>query len=414
MKQGTLITRIVVLVLAAAVMAYIGFAIWQGVSDPYQTVISYAYEMDDGVSLEGLVVREEQAIFGETALAEVLPQEGEKVAVGAPVAAVYASEAALQSHREAKSLELQLEQLNYAMRRNDTVGDVSQLDWELVDTLAQLRSGVSTGELGDLEDDGLALRSLVLKRTGDAATSAESLAAIQAAAAELEGRLARLNATAAQQTRYISVGQSGTFSGLADGYESVLTPESLENMTVQSLDKLLSGEPTPPSGAVGKLVTDSTWYFATAVNGETAKRLEVGSRYTVAFTGDFRQDVTMRLERLGTSEGGRQLAVFSSSRYLSQVTLARKESATLVFQRYTGVRVPAKALRVRDNDDGSTTLGVYTLVGRQAEFKPVEIVREGDGFYLLKGTATNRKVLRPGDVLVLSNQPLYDGKVVAK
>lgn len=121
----------------------------------------------------------------------------------------------------------------------------------------------------------------------------------------------------------------------------------------------------------------------------------------------------MRLERLGNNEGGRRVAVFSSDRYLSQVTLARLGTASLIFERFTGVRVPDQALRVRTNEDGSTTLGVYTLVGRQAEFKEVEIVREGEGFYLLRGTASNRKVLRAGDVIILSNQELYNGKVIA-
>ena len=148
------------------------------------------------------------------------------------------------------------------------------------------------------------------------------------------------------------------------------------------------------------------------VDDASAKRLEEGRRYTLAFSGDFDKEVAMRLERLGSSEGGRRLVVFSSDRYLSEVTLARQCAATLVFERFTGVRVPDKALRVRTNDDGSTTLGVYTLVGRQAEFKSVEIVREGEGFYLLRGTADNRKVLRPGDTIILSNQELYHGKVI--
>ena len=98
---------------------------------------------------------------------------------------------------------------------------------------------------------------------------------------------------------------------------------------------------------------------------------------------------------------------------MNQVTLCRFLSARLVFERFTGVRIPDKALRVKTNDDGTTTPGVYTLVGRQTEFKTVEIIREGEGFYLVRGTATDKRVLRPGDTIVLSNQELYDGKVVA-
>lgn len=412
MKQGTLVTRVIILTLFAAVLAYLGFYVWQGLSEPYQLVATYTYQMDDGLALDGIVVRQEAVIEGRYDLSEVLPQEGEKVAAGETVALVYSNASAMDDRREAKELRLQLEQLHYAMRRNDSMGDSNKLDSQLVTTLAELKTASSSGDLGGLEEQGLDLRSLVLKRTGDLTTGAQSLAALQTAAAGIEAQLKTLNASSVQLTRHVTVNQSGIFSGLADGYEGRLYPEMLDELTVGQLDQLLPGSTEHSQTAIGKLITGSTWYYAAAVDDASAKRLEEGKRYTLAFTGDFDKEVSMRLERLGSSEGGRRLAVFSSNRYLSEVTLARQCSATLIFERFTGVRVPDKALRVRTNDDGSTTLGVYVLVGRQAEFKSVEIVREGEGFYLLRGIDANRKVLRPGDTLVLSNRELYNGKVI--
>lgn len=412
MKQGTLVTRVVILTLFAAVLAYLGFTVWQGLSEPYQLVTTYTYQMDDGLALDGMVVRRETVIEGRSDLSEILPQEGEKVASGAAVALVYQNATAMQDRREAKELRLQLEQLNYAMRRNDSLGDANKLDSQLVTTLAELKTSASNGELSGLEEQGLDLRSLVLKRTGDLTTNAQSLSALQQAAAGIEARLKALNNSSGQLTRYVTVDQSGIFSGLADGYEERLYPDMLDGLTVGQLDQLLQSGTEPSQTAIGKLITGSTWYFATSVDDASAKRLEEGKKYTLAFTGDFGKEVSMKLERLGSSEGGRRMAVFSSDRYLSQVTLTRMCTATLIFERFSGVRVPNKALRVRTNDDGTTTLGVYTLVGRQAEFKSVEIVREGEDFYLLRGTATNRKVLRPGDTVILSNQELYNGKVI--
>ena len=89
MKQGTLVTRVVILTLFAAVLAYLGFYVWQGLSEPYQLVATYTYQMDDGLALDGVVVRQEAVIEGRSELSEVLPQEGEKVAKGAAVALVY-------------------------------------------------------------------------------------------------------------------------------------------------------------------------------------------------------------------------------------------------------------------------------------------------------------------------------------
>ncbi len=412
MKPGTLITRIVVLVLFAAVVVYIGATVWQGMTDPYRMVAAYAYAMDDGAALEGFVVRQEEVIGGDASLAEILPGEGEKVAAGAAVAAVYQSSQALDQHKEAQALELQLEQLQYAMRRNDNAGDAAQLDSQLVDALARLHTAASSNSLAELEETGLDLRSLVVKRTGDPTTTAESLAALQAAASGVEAQLSQLNAASAQNTRYVTVSKSGVFSGLADGYESILTPDILETVTAAQVEDLKNRKVTAPT-AVGKLITSTQWYFVTTVDDATAQRLDQGKRYTIDFTGDFDQELPMVLDRLGPLEQSEHVAVFSSRQYLSQATLARLQSATLVFHRYSGVRVPDVALRVRDNKDGTTTLGVYTLVGRQAEFKPVEIVRQGDGFYLLSPAATNRKILRPGDLIILSGQELYDGKVVA-
>lgn len=259
MKQGTVITRVVILLLFAAVLAYLGFTVWQGLSEPYQLVATYSYQMDDGLALDGVVVRREAVIEGRSDLSEVLPQEGEKVAAGATVALVYSNASAMEDRREAKELRLQLEQLNYAMRRNDSMGDSNKLDSQLVTTLAELKTASSSGELGGLEEQGLDLRSLVLKRTGDLTTNAQSLAALQAAASGIEAQLKTLNTSSVQLTRHVTVNQSGIFSGLADGLEGQLTPDVLDELTVGRLDQLLQSEITPSQTAIGKLITGSTW-----------------------------------------------------------------------------------------------------------------------------------------------------------
>ena len=184
MKQGTLVTRIVILVLLGAVLVYLGVYLWQGLSDPYQLVVTYAYEMDDDIALSGVVVRTEETIDGRSTLSEVLPQEGEKMAVGSTVAMVYQDESALNDRRRARELELELEQLRYAMGLGDSQADAKTLDAKLVDDLAALRTGASTGMLDGVEEQGMDLRDLVVKRTIQ--VGGESTATLQAAAQALE------------------------------------------------------------------------------------------------------------------------------------------------------------------------------------------------------------------------------------
>ena len=57
MKQGTLINRIVMLLLLAAVLVYLGVSAWRSFRDPYTLVLSYAYTVDDSLEATGFLVR---------------------------------------------------------------------------------------------------------------------------------------------------------------------------------------------------------------------------------------------------------------------------------------------------------------------------------------------------------------------
>ncbi len=425
MKQGTAVIRIVIFVLLAAVLVYLGVYLWQGLSDPYQLVVTYSYEMDDDVAISGVMVRAEEVIPGQAALAEVLPQEGERVAAGAAVAVIYQDESALSDRHRAKAVEQELEQLRYAMGLGDSQSDAKTLDSQLVADLAALRTAVSTGSLDELEDRGLDIRSVVVKRTVQAGN--QSGVQLQAAAAQLESELAALNAVSARTTRRVTVSHGGVFSGLADGYEALLTPETLETLTVGELDALRQRETNPPADSLGKLITDASWYFVCPMAESDARRLTEGGSVTVRFSRDWSGEVDMTVERISVPEEGRVAVILSSHKFLSATTLLRRQTVELVFDRRPGLQVPAQALRVEERtwkDDAGTehtdqTSCVYVLVGIKAERKWVNILAQGEDYYLVEPITTKKdtesqekRYLRAGDQVIVATQEIYDGMIV--
>ena len=82
MKQGTLINRIVMLLLLAAVLVYLGVSAWRSFRDPYTLVLSYAYTVDDSLEATGFLVREERVLASPGGIVDLLPEEGEKVSRG--------------------------------------------------------------------------------------------------------------------------------------------------------------------------------------------------------------------------------------------------------------------------------------------------------------------------------------------
>ena len=137
---------------------------------------------------------------------------------------------------------------------------------------------------------------------------------------------------------------------------------------------------------------------------------------------DWSGEITMTVYRVGEAENGQTAVVLSTDKYLSDTTLLRRQTVELVFGSVTGVRIPKEALRVEeqtvtDEETGEQSQvnvpAVYALVGEQAEFKPVTILLQGDGYALAEAAATGLKALRSGELVIVAAEDLYDGKVIS-
>ena len=200
---------------------------------------------------------------------------------------------------------------------------------------------------------------------------------------------------------------------MADGYESVLTPEALETMTPSALAAVT---PQSVSTTVGKLCEGNRWYFAANVNEADAAAFKEGQRLTLRMASGVDFDLPVTVMRVSAAENGKCLIVTESDQYLSYVTLLREQNAELILEEYEGLRIPKNALRVDENGES----GVYCRVGRVAYFKPVRIVYQGSDYCLvepgeLSVTAESQIALftlRANDEVIISAGELYNGKVV--
>ena len=124
MKQGTSVNRIVMLLLFAAIVIYLGGAVWKGLRDPYPTVPVYEYAVEDTVETTGYLVRREQVLNGSLGIVRLTPGEGEKVAAGATVALLYADQLSLERSDRLTLLENEVEQLTAAIEAAGKEGKV--------------------------------------------------------------------------------------------------------------------------------------------------------------------------------------------------------------------------------------------------------------------------------------------------
>lgn len=420
MKQGTLVIRITILTMFLAIAAYLGVSAWRSFNDPFSTLVTYSHTVDDAAEVTGYLVRQEEVIpGGALSIMDLRPANGEKVAAGSTVAYLYRDEAALERRRQLRTLELEREQLLYSLQSSAVGWDNARLDESIVDSILALKSSAAYGDLTGLEDQALSLKSLILRREHTSGGAAE----IQAAVTALDGQIAALRAASDLDTLPISVEHSGVFAAGADGYETLLTPAALEDLSPSGYRALTEQKPTAPTGAVGRLVTGSRWYFAATMPAETADRLVEGWAVWVRFSRDWSGEVAMTVEHISDPEEGQCAVVLSSNRSLADTILLRRQTVEIIFDSVTGIRVPKKAVRsvsvdVVDPETKEVTgqrqaTGVFVLVGAQAEFKETRILADDGDYYLLQSVDEGvRSALRAGDVVIVAAVDLYDGKVI--
>lgn len=408
MKSTSLSTKFITALLLLAVIAYFGVQGYRYVTDPETTAIVYRYRSEQAIAVRGYVVREEQVVDCAETLLELTHAEGERIGAGDTIAAVYRSAEALRATQELEALRAQKEQLEYARSAANDTETALKLDSEIRDQILSVRAAYEAGSFSALDALSDRLKTTVLKREYAYNGSEELGARLE----ELNAQIREASAASGGTTR-VTASVSGTYSAVADGYEGVLTPESLADMTPSGLAAV---SPQSVSSTVGKIVSGSKWYFAASVSEADAAKLRTGQRLTLRMASGVDFDLPVTLTRVSEAENGNCLVVTESDKYLAYVTLLREQNAEIVIDEYEGLRIPKNALRV--NGDGVS--GVYCLIGRTAYFKPVNIIYQGGEYCLVEpgrieaATESQKSLLtlRTNDEVIISAGELYNGKVV--
>lgn len=420
MKQGRPVITLVMVVFALALCVYFGSYVFDTFNDPYSTTHTYEYTHSESIQANGVLIRAEQVLQAQGGIVELQCAEGEKLGVGQTVANVYANAQAQQDSAELEVLEEEIAVLESVMGSGVGVESAARLDEDILQSVVSLRSSTAQQDFSELDEQVHDIKSHVLQRSftyGEDVTAADLKARLQ----QLRTDYKNQNNQFAGSYSRVRAKSSGTFSALVDGLETTLTPQMAMTLTPAKLEEILDTG-AGHVDAVGKLITNNRWYFAANLPQEVAETLKVGSSAVLRFSGDFDQDVEMRLDYVSQPEEEQVCAVFSTDRYLGQTTLLRFQSAELVFHRYSGLRVPKQALHMEkytttDEETGETqthqSLGVYVLIAGRAEFKRVTVVTESEDFYVVASADRSAAAaLRSGDEIIVRAVGLYDGKLM--
>ena len=401
--NNTRVFRFLSIALLAAIALYFAAQGYFALTDPFTTTLVYQSSAEDTIDVSGWLVRDEEVLSGESGTVRHEVSEGERVGKGQTVATVYSGSDALDTVQQIESKELQLQQLQFALSSYLNPDAALKLDGSISDEIMALRKNLTGGDYTAASGDLSQLKAAIVKRSRAYTSSQEIKTEIAAVQDEIDSLQAGL--TGATD---ITAPRAGTYSAVCDGYESVLTPAGLGDLTPSALDSLAPRENT---ANVGKLIYSNTWYYAAAVAEEEAQRIAACGSVSLRLTKGVTDDIAAAVHSVGPAENGRCVVVLSCREYLAETTQLRHQTAQIVLHSYTGLRLPSVCLR--QSDDGK--LGVYCVQGSFPQFKPVEMVYQGDDYVLVSVPQNTEglSTLRPGDEVIMTGVTL-DGTQILK
>lgn len=406
--------RVVFIIAAVLMVIYLGGRLSNAFSVAPETTPALHVTVNDSFTSDGWFFRNEEPIDNATGSSvKHIVYSGERVQQDAPLAIIYSDQESMDLSRQLDPLEERISLLDTALQSASDSSNIAKLDQVITLTIEQLAEQVKEGSGSSVASAASSLRTLSLRReagnvdTNEVSAERDALVSEQSSLEhQLTGRTTELTASS-----------SGYFSEVVDGYESILTPSSLDEMTVEQFDKTVAQQPSAEnSNSLGKIVKGFNWYLAAKIPAEQAERLQVGQELTVNFTqASMESKVTVHsINHQGDSDTA--LLVMEGTEFSSEMVSMREQPIEIIIATYTGLKVPKSAVRVQEqtDSDGKTTQipGVFILSGSIQKFKMINELFEADDYYVVKQSATDSDMLVERDQVIVQGKNLQNNMVV--
>ena len=282
MHAKKLLFRLGIFLLSAFVIVYVTIQLISSLSSDvsYEYVSSQSHEKS--IEKTAYIIRSETVISAENdGILSYAVSESQKVGIGQQIANVYSSSQGMDVQKEINEIEQKINVLTRsAIGSSYLTSDVSKIDQKIYEHIIDAKAAIASNDLALVSDSkeeiliNINKRQLVTSGKNNFAEQIEELQAKkEALTASLQSVLSSVYAT-----------ETGYFSTLLDGYETIFTKDKVKNLTLSSFDALVKSEKVNNNqSAIGKIITDFDWYTICEVTAKEAETFQVGRNYPVTY-----------------------------------------------------------------------------------------------------------------------------------
>ncbi|MFV0352535.1 MAG: HlyD family efflux transporter periplasmic adaptor subunit [Oscillospiraceae bacterium] len=406
-KRGIL--RFVWLVLFIPVV-YFGVQVAFLMVPNVNTQLAIMDTMTDSITVDGIAVFSATSIEdpGTASSLYYTAAAGERVAAGAQIATLFATEQAADAQLAHDKISDELALLESTQKALASPVDAEVLLKQRINGLYDMLDVIDSGQYEDL---GTSVANVTTAATHLQTAMGETL--------DFTDKITMLTGImegyAAQAVSVGSINAPVTGYFVPSGrYDIIMrSREEMDNANPAQLQQMTEQPDTYYSGnVIGHMVSDYHWSFFTVVSASQAASFSVGQSLQISFPDYSEEMVPIKVAAIQLDEESGQAKIEFSCEYVNSTILSlRTERAQIIFSVQKGIRIDKRALRLVEGEEG-----VYILKpGNIVAYRRIDILMEDDHYLLVPATQEKdvNEVALYDDIIVDSGgTELNDGKII--
>ena len=385
--------KVMTVLLSLFVVVMVAYQVYYHFNEKRDTVEAELYTYNDNVTARGVFVRDENVItYSGDGVLEYNFADASKVSVGSTVANVYASEEDILNVNRIEQLENRIAELERAEQPGTT--DYIQPESLKSQIDAKYKLLISASIDNDFDtvkkyESEISQIMSIYNLVTNATDSYDSVIA------SLKKELKDLKKSVKKPKEKIDASETGYFVSYADGYEAILNKEKCVNLNKQQIVDIIEGNDSvakPPNSA-GKLLKDYSCKILMVIDND--ERVVSGIELKAMLSAS-KETYNVYVESVKDAGDGQSIVILTCDSLDSALVSERVQRIELVFDDYTGLKVPREAIRFNSKKEK----GVYVILGQDVQFKKIDIVYEGEDYVLSKNTSNEDYLLLYDQILL--------------
>lgn len=395
--------RFFIIVISLTILAIVGYGIAYVVT-PVSSVALEEFSHEVKISCkQAYIIRDESVYYAKSpGIVYNAVSEGSRVARDTVISTIYTGAVDNAVLRELRTID---SKMNYLKKResestlysSDPTSAESAVSDRMND-IYELAEENNIEQISEYKNDINTIRS-----GGDISLSTKIT--------DLQNEKAALEATLGTSKTDILSDKAGIFSSDIDGLESVLTPDRIKEYDISYIRSLSTQQnvisydtQVNVGDPICKVMDNYRWYVLGITNGDYIGLCELGGTVTVRFTNLSGSRIEGTISYISEpDQNGEYMFLVEIPSYLESAFSYRNIDTDIIFEEYSGYKIPMDAVRTGDAID---SYYVYATIGSDTYKCDCEVLYTdmNEGYSIIRSTEDAKNKLSSMERLVVGER----------